>query len=162
MMPLLLAGMQVPAALNPAPALHLAQLAWMAGSWRGEVAGGFIEEHWSFSPGHPMFGMFRRVEGGQVKFAELLTCFEENGQVIFRIRHFSGDLGRALEAADGPMEFRLVAVDGQEARFKGQGAETGTTVVYRRTAEGLEAVLDKGSGATAKRLVLRFKPGALK
>lgn len=162
MMPFLIAALPVPAVAQPAPPPQLAQLAWMAGSWRGELPGGFIEEHWSLSPGQPMFGMFRRVEGGVVKFAELLTCFEENGQVIFRIRHFSGDLGRALEAADGPMEFRLVAVEGQEARFKGQGAELGTTVVYRRTPEGLEAVLDKGSGATAKRLVLRFKPGSLK
>lgn len=162
MMPLLLLpAISVLSAPAPAPAPDLQRLAWMAGSWRGELPEGSIEEHWSGLRGGSMFGMFRRIEQGRVKFTELLNLSVENGELIFRIRHFTGELQKAWEPADEPMCFRLVSVEGTEARFAGIGSQAGSQLRYTRRGDRLEAVLEKGQGEGARRLVLSFQLGGL-
>jgi len=54
------------------------------------------------------------------------------------------------------------ALGGQEARFAGLGEQVGTGLRYTRSGDRLEAVLEKGQGETAKKLVLRFRMGSLK
>lgn len=149
-------------ALAQAPApLRLADLAFMAGSWRGTHAQGFVEEHWRAEAGLPMLGMFRRVEAGKVRFAEFMSLAQEADGVRLRIRHFNGDLTQAWEEKDAPMTFRLSAVEAGEARFTGEGPEVGTRLTYRRTPAGLQVALEKAKDGQPWRLQMDFAPSAL-
>jgi hypothetical protein len=84
----------------------LADLAWLAGSWRLEGPGQFLEERWSPPVGNAMVGHFRWVRGDALWMTELLTIAEEEGEVIFRLRHFS-DRMRPWEDPDDPFVYRL-------------------------------------------------------
>lgn len=93
------AGAQDPAVPPPveAPAaaapLRVADLAWLAGGWRGTMGEAPIEEHWTAPDGGgPMLGMFR---WGMAREMYELTLLEDTPEgVVLRLRHF----GPALDA----------------------------------------------------------------
>jgi hypothetical protein len=61
----------------------------MAGGWVLHRAGEYLDERWSPPTGNSMVGHFRWVRGGALWMTELLTITEEEGDVTFRLRHFS-------------------------------------------------------------------------
>ena len=77
---------------NTSPAAEIHQIDWIAGHWKGEAFGGHVEEVWSKPAGGAMMGMFRLVQGDEVGFYELLTLLEEDGSLVFRLKHFNSDL----------------------------------------------------------------------
>ncbi len=96
----------------------IAELAWIAGHWRGEALGGVAEEIWSEPRAGAMMGMFRLVKGDSVAFYEIMTLSEEAGSGVLRLRHFHPDL-RGWEERDDVRVFRLVRVTPEEVAFEG-------------------------------------------
>lgn len=84
----------------------LADLAWIAGAWHLERPDGYLDERWSPPVGNSMVGHFRWVRGDALWITELLTITEEEGEVIFRLRHFS-DRMRPWEDPDDAFVYRL-------------------------------------------------------
>lgn len=104
------------------PKAGLADVAWIAGQWRGEALGGVVEENWSRPFGGSMMAAFKLTVNGQVKFYELETIVEVDDTLLLRLKHFSADL-HGWEARDETVDFRLVKVTGDRVYFDGMTFE---------------------------------------
>ncbi len=131
-------------ALMPGFAGDLEELAWMAGTWRGQLGESTtIEEVWSDPAGGTMMGMFRLLKGGEPGFTQFITLERTADGVMLRLRHFHpGLLG--WEAADAPVVYRLETNDGNQAVFVKTDKPLPYRLIYRRDgSEGLVVVLDQ-------------------
>lgn len=100
------------------PAAALADVAWIAGHWRGGVGSVVFEEVWSPPFGGSMMGMCRIVKGGAVSMYEILTIVEEEGSLVLRMKHFNADL-KGWEEKDVTVDFPLVKAEPGKAYFAG-------------------------------------------
>lgn len=76
---LLIAGLgsgPVRAQEKTAPKTTLAELAFIAGTWQGELGKGTTEEQWNPPSGDSMMGMFRYVQNGKAAF------YQKSGAVL--------------------------------------------------------------------------------
>ncbi|TPV56033.1 hypothetical protein FJ444_15480 [Aestuariibacter sp. GS-14] len=103
---------------TPSPAATLEAVAWLAGHWRGNAFGGVVEEVWSTPLGDSMMGAFKLVVDDTVEFYELETIVEQEGSLVFRLKHFSGDL-TGWEEKEESVDFRLVKLTDSTAYFNG-------------------------------------------
>lgn len=95
---------------SPPPAdrtASIADLAWFAGTWVGELAGGQFEETWSPPVNGMMMGMFRLQKGGKTTLLEFAAFAETENGIELYFRHFSPTLV-AFEEKDSPTTLRLV------------------------------------------------------
>jgi hypothetical protein len=100
------------------PAATLADVAWLAGHWRGEGLGGLVDEVWTPPFGGSMTGLFKLVKDGAPDFYEILTIVEEEGTLLLRLKHFHADL-KGWEEKDDTVDFRLVKIEPGKAWFGG-------------------------------------------
>ena len=100
------------------PAARIADVAWIAGHWRGETFGGMGEEMWSPPFGGSMMGMYKMVKDGAVVFYEFLTIVEESCSLVLRLKHFDAHLS-GWEEKDASIEFPLVKCTSTEIFFDG-------------------------------------------
>jgi hypothetical protein len=132
-------------AQGPARA-RISDLAWMAGSWRGEAEGALSEETWAAPEGDAMVGMWRLVADGKTRIFEVLVLREDEEGVALRLRHFDPALV-AREEKDKPLVLRLVQWGPREASFEGPSVsgEPGLVRIrYRRPADDtLVAALER-------------------
>ncbi len=104
--------------LTPSPVAGLEVVSWIAGHWRGEAFGGTVEEVWSTPLGNSMMGAFKLVVKDTVQFYELETIMSVDDTLVFRLKHFSGDL-TSWEEKDEFIDFRLVKVTENNVFFNG-------------------------------------------
>ena len=131
----------------PAPAqarAKLADVAFMAGHWRGGAAGELAEEIWTAADGDGMLGMWRYVAGGKARVFELLSIRQDAEGLMLRFRHFDGLL-TAREEKDKPLALPLTRWSAGEAVFEGKSVAGGLLrLTYRRDgSDGLLATLEK-------------------
>ena len=101
------------------PAARVADLAFLAGSWRGPgVDGGDSEEIWAEPAAGQMMGVFRQFRDGKPRFYEFMLMSEVGDTVELRIKHFNPDV-TGWEEKDKYTTFKLVKVEGQNAWFSG-------------------------------------------
>ena len=96
----------------------IADLAWLAGSWRGAGLGGVNEELWSAPAGGTMMGMYRLLKDERVVFYELLTLGESGGGLLITLRHFHPDL-RGWEERDDTVRMPFIKAEGGRFYFEG-------------------------------------------
>lgn len=124
---------------GPVPA-RIADVAWMAGHWRGEIEGAVSEEVWAAPEGDTMIGMWRLVlPGGKARVLELLLLREDGEGVTLYLRHFDPQLV-AREEKDRPLALRLVRRGEREAAFEGPAVAAyggSVRIEYRRPSEDL-------------------------
>lgn len=134
----------------PAPAsfasVTVADFAWIAGNWQGEIGGDFIDEQWSAPAGGTLMGMFRWIEGGKdgtVMLYEFLTLEPGADGPVLWLRHFGPRLG-AREDKEGAIAFHLVSYKPDEATFDNRDPKNPTRLTYRRQGnDRLVVVLGK-------------------
>lgn len=102
---------------NRVPA-SLEDVSWLAGSWSGEAFGDVFEEVWNPSSAGSMVGMFKLLKGDKVAFYELMLITEEEGSLIFKVKHFHADF-TAWEDKQDYVTFRLVKVAEDAVHFSG-------------------------------------------
>lgn len=100
------------------PSAKVGELAWIAGSWKGEALGGAFEETWNPPSGDSMLGMFKLIRNGKTQFSEIMTIVEQGESLVLKLKHFHGDL-RGWEEKDQTVEFPLVRLQENEANFQG-------------------------------------------
>ncbi|MCR9247609.1 MAG: DUF6265 family protein [bacterium] len=117
--------------------------AWLTGHWVGEGFGGESEEVWLPARDGTLSGIFRLVVSGKVRFYELFTIAEIDGELQMKLKHFHADL-RGWEERDevltwpgtdlgpssvtfGPVRYELLAPDRLRASVTVE--ENGTTGV---------------------------------
>ena len=113
-------------------AAKIADLAWLAGTWRGAGLGGMNEEHWSAPAGGTMMGMYRLLKDGRVVFYELLTLGESGGSLLLTLRHFHPDL-RGWEERDETVRMPFIKVEAGRYYFEGLTLEPrpdGSLTIY--------------------------------
>lgn len=125
-----------PPAPKPAPfaSVTVADFAWLAGSWQGEVQGSFVEELWSTPAGGGLMGMFRWMNGGRdgtLAMYELLSLEPGAEGPILWLRHFNPKLV-GWEDKEGAIAFHLVAYKPGEATFDNRDPEKPARITYRR------------------------------
>lgn len=127
----------LPAAAPAEPAKPLpglGDLAWLAGTWTGEMEGGRIEEQWSAAAGGAMMGMFRWVSGDKVGVYEFLLFEATPEGLVLRFRHFEPGL-IGWEDKDAPLTLRQTAAGSGEHAFEGGEPGKPLRMVYRRTGD---------------------------
>lgn len=128
-----------PTAPSPASfaSVRVADFAWMAGVWQGEIGGDFIEEQWSDPAGNVMMGMFRWVKGGrngEIALYELLSIEPGAEGPILWLRHFGPRLV-AREDKEGAVAFHLIASKQGEAAWDNRDPANPTRLTFRREGD---------------------------
>ena len=100
------------------PAANLADMKWLTGHWIGAAFGGKTEELWTEPAGPNMSGLYRLVKGEKTIFYELMVVTEENGSLVFRLKHFDADL-TGWEEKNEVRSFPLVAKRDGAMLFEG-------------------------------------------
>ena len=104
--------------LSNKDSVSIDEMAWIAGTWKGEAMGGQFEETWNAPMGGEMMGMFKLVSDGKVSFYEIITIVPEKNSYILRLKHFSPGLV-GWEEKDKSVEFPLLTASSDEVRFDG-------------------------------------------
>lgn len=120
----------------------LDQLTFMAGTWRGSMEWGELEEFWSVPRGDNMMCVFRCVKDGKILFYEFIVIEQsESGVPTMKLRHF--DRGNiAWEEKDKPYEYPLMKLEKNKAVF--ESADKKTRLIYERLSTNeLRAVLER-------------------
>jgi len=122
----------------------LADLQWMAGTWRDtEEANVLTEERWVIGPGGRLVGSSWRLhtdtEGGVI---ESMIVTMENGAPTMRLRHFDSTLSHAREEKDAPMVFVGSNCGANSVVLDGTGPQTGEHFTYSRDGDTLKFVGD--------------------
>ena len=100
------------------PSAKIADLAWLAGYWRGPGLGGQCEEIWSLPAGDRMQGIFTLAREGKLTFSEATTLVEEEGSLVLKVKHFTPEF-IGWEEKDEFVSFPLVGLGDKEAYFRG-------------------------------------------
>jgi hypothetical protein len=99
-----------------------ADLAFLAGCWRAEVAGRVVEEQWMAPAGGVLVGMGRTVAGEKVEQHEFLLVREQPDGVFY----IASPSGQATAS------FKLVTLNQDEAVFENPAHDFPTRIRYRR------------------------------
>lgn len=116
------------------PKYRLADLQFMAGSWKTTSDWGDMEEYWSEPMGNCMMCTYRCVKNGKVVFYEFIVIEQhENDSVpVMKLRHFyPGSIG--WEDKDKPYLYPMVSLEGQKAVFERPDKQT--TLSYERLSK---------------------------
>lgn len=100
------------------PKADIEQVSWIAGQWKGEAFGSFVEENWSAPNGNSMMASFRMINNGQVKFYELEIIREVDSSLILELKHFTNEL-KGWETKDQTVAFPLVEITQSAIYFDG-------------------------------------------
>ena len=100
------------------PSATIDDVAWLAGSWVGAAFGGTVEEVWTPPSAGTMVGLFKLVTDGDAKFYEIAWIAEEEGSLVFKLKHFHADF-TGWEERDELIAFPLVRMDKDAVYFDG-------------------------------------------
>jgi hypothetical protein len=132
-------------------------LAWMAGTWEGEMWGGHNVESWTApATDGSMLGSYRFGKGGKPVFYELMAIEGAGDERVMTMRHFGPGLA-AREAQDAALRWRVQPTGPQEVVFHQVFPEgTGTRLRYRLAAPG-QLVVELIKTKDGKEMVDRFE-----
>lgn len=99
-------------------AASIEEVAWIAGSWVGTGFGGTVHEVWSPPVSGTMLGMYRHDTETGASFYELQLIAEEEGSLVWKVKHFDPALS-GWEEKDDFMAFPLVELGDGVAYFDG-------------------------------------------
>ncbi len=119
-------------------------LAWMAGHWRGESEGVFLEEIWTAPEQGQMQGVARELKDGKARSLELCLLKKGPAGLELRMRHFDGDL-KPKESGEA-LRWSVKEGGKDSVLFEEAG---GVRLRYLRKGERLEATLEKGGRSFA-------------
>jgi len=124
-------------------------LAWISGTWRGELFGSNAEERWTSPEAGHMLGVFRMWSDTGPGVYELLEIRQEPGEgeepagVFLRFKHFNPGTLEPWEP-DKPLEFTLESADHQRAVFTATSKEQRqvTSMIYARQDDELRVSVE--------------------
>lgn len=139
------------------PGAQLAEVGWLAGSWRGTMAGGQIEEVWTPASGGTMMGMFRmQSPKGPAIFYEFQVIEQTAEGVSLKIKHFNRLL-KGQEEQEKFAHFKLTKASADQALFEADEPDATVTLVYKRLAKDrLDVDFHKVAKSTGKEQKMVF------
>lgn len=145
----------VPAAAT-ADAPEVAALAFLRGTWRGEMEGDPVEETWSAPSGDSIIGMFRWQHEGKTTLWEMLSVKAEGGAAVLRLRHFGGDFSPWRGECDGVAAMKATTVEKARVVFTNEGTIGGVASCEYACPNADELVVVVSFKAETGREALRF------
>jgi uncharacterized protein DUF6265 len=135
-----------PPSARPARAT-LADIAWLAGVWKGTRGPSAIEERWTPAAGGSMIGVSRTVRNDTLSAFEFLCIVERDGGLVYS----------AMPNARMPQtDFVLTRIDGDSVTFENPEHDFPTAIRYARRGDGtLEAVVSGRAGSQPQTFVFR-------
>jgi len=100
------------------PEMQLADVAWIAGHWKGEAFGGIAEEVWTPPMGESMMFVFKLVAEGKVVFYEVGHIKQVDKTLFMQLKHFDGAL-KGWETKDETVDFKLIKAEENKVFFDG-------------------------------------------
>ncbi len=143
-------------AATPAHSYTLADLSWLVGHWRGQVAESVLEEYWSAPAAGAMMGMFRWVRGDKIDVYEFLTLVEENEGVTLRFKHFDAGLV-SWEEKDKFLQYRVVSAGPQEVVFEDPQRSFPRRITYRLSGDQAVHILEGERDGQPARMELLYR-----
>ena len=142
---------------SPPPVPKLADVTWLAGSWRGQMSGGQIEEVWTPLQGGVMMGMFRMLNAkGQASFYEFQIIEETAEGVGLKIKHFNRAM-KGQEEREKFADFKLTKATADEATFEAIEEDARVSLLYKRLPAGrMEVHFHKVVTSTGKEQKMLF------
>jgi predicted enzyme related to lactoylglutathione lyase len=135
-------------------------LGWLAGTWRLEEGDALLEESWSAPAGDSLVGAFRWQRGGTTTLYELMTIEAEDGELVFRLHHFSRGMRLwEREAREGPLAYPAVRIGSNEAVFERADRDDPRRFVYRRLGDELTIRLEGEAGVVDEFRLQRWDAG---
>lgn len=121
-------------------------LAFITGTWQGEMNDGeFVEEIWTApgpGTGDTMMGMFRWLSAeGQPRMYEMLTISHEDDETILRLRHYNSKM-IAWEEKDAPVQLRVTESSAGRAVFTNIDTEARLTRIVFHQSEPKQLAID--------------------
>jgi len=101
-----------------APPTTLADLAWLEGSWIGDMPQGPVEHVILSSRASHMPSFVRALAGDKVAFYEISVFAEAAGSLVNRVKHFTAELA-GWEAQGAYVERQLLERDEDRFYFDG-------------------------------------------
>lgn len=112
-------------------------LNWMAGSWRGDVWGGVMEEHWTNSNGDTLVGMNRVVKDGKTMHREFLSIETRDGAAVMTVF-----IARKVDGPISPTDFTLTESEPNHVVFENPDHERLSRITYDRTGDAMHIRLE--------------------
>jgi hypothetical protein len=144
-----------------AQACTLADVGWLAGTWRVQDDHALIEEHWTaMSSGALLdtaWSVSPRAPRGVVK---LQAISQAGDTLILQARHFDAALGAATEDKTDPITFAASACGRDFVTFSGTGRWAGGSLSYRRSGDSLTVsgeAHDNGASGHFEKVFTRVK-----
>jgi hypothetical protein len=139
----LLTGAPALAPSSPAPP-SLADLAFMAGCWRGPSGeGATIEEYYTAPSDNLILGLSRYTKGSRVASYEFTTIAREGGEIVLTPR----------PSGQEPAPFRLTRLDSTGAVWENPSHDFPTLIAYRRGSGDSLIARIEGPGRDGKRSI---------
>lgn len=111
------------------PRATIADLAWLAGEWKGDMAGQVAEETWSDPAAGAMMGMFRLLGEKKTSVFEFLLLEEGSDGIQLRFHHVGP--GYKVWEKERPLEFRLTAATDKVFTFESPDpTQSPTRILY--------------------------------
>jgi len=148
-------------ALAPAAALaqacRLADLSWMAGTWRQSDGSAQSEERWTVASGDRLMGSSWSLHADRPGGVLEISTIQLDGEaVVLRLRHFDATLVHAREPPDDPMTFKAARCGAASVVFDGEGTQAGEHMTYARMGDQMSFVGDFLHGGQPVRVELTF------
>jgi hypothetical protein len=125
-------------------------LAWLAGSWRGDESNGVrSEEHWIAPDGGTMLGVNRTIAGGRTVFFEYLRIETRDDGVYY----VASPRGRDETA------FRCVERGVNRAVFENLRHDFPQRISYQRDGDDLQATIEGQTSQGTRRQTFRWRRG---
>ncbi len=143
---------------TPAPInAKLADLAWLAGSWKGKGLGGEIEEHWTAPAAGTMAATFRLTSGDQTRVLEFLLITQEAEHLMLRFKHFTPQY--EVWEKDRALEFHCIELTDREVVFHSAVQANPRRMTYTLLAEDRLRVVVQGEehGKLAAGFAVEFR-----
>jgi hypothetical protein len=126
------------------PPPTLANLAFLAGCWRGPSgSGATIEEYYTAPADNLMLGLSRYTEGGRVTSYEFTTIAREGTEIVLTPR----------PSGQRPVPFRLTRLDSAGAVWENPAHDFPTLIAYRRDPGDTLVARIEGPGREGRRSV---------
>ncbi|MEM9166294.1 MAG: DUF6265 family protein [Planctomycetota bacterium] len=144
-------------ALSAPPAPTIDDLAFIAGSWRGELGPMIVEETWFEPVAGNMTGVFRMAGPDAVQLVEIMTIAQSDDGLVYRLRHFDQALVPWASEANGPIEAGVAMPEPGRAVFTPTDPSHGVASIgYELIGEELVATLTFAEGSGRDPFVMRF------
>jgi len=154
-------GDERPAGGTERPAARIGDVAWIAGTWRSRQGDDILEERWAEPLGDCMVGTLRWLRSDAVWMYELMTISENDGRLVFRLKHFTRTL-KGWEPQNAPVGYPIAHLGDDKVVFENPEQDAPRRFIYERTRpDAITVSFENIENGQTTRQVFRFKRAAL-